>query len=153
MRTVGLCLLALCFAAAGAYYGGRGREKARDAELLASLLLSLRDGIVYTRTELPECFSSFFKERPHPSAEDFAAGRYREALARFSLPRTLREELFSFFPALGKGEAAKEEERLAPMIKKMTEYALQTGNDIKNRRKTGLTLGVCAGAVLLLLFL
>ena len=153
LRTTGLIAAAICLILAGVYLSEREKRAGRDLSLLYSLLTHLRREIGYRRTALPACFSTFFSANPHPSCEAFIAGDYARALSHFLLPQALGASLTSFFALLGRGEAREEEKRVEEMLGVIAEYQKNSAESSPGKRKVYITLGICAAAVLLLLFL
>ena len=153
LRAVGLSFLALCFVAAGVWFSEKGKKTYRDLETLCLLIDHLRNEIAYSRTELSSCFSSFFSVHAHPSSESFFKNDFEDALRAFDLPADLREEVGFFFAKLGSSAAEEEVRRCEKLLDKLEKRFEKAKAEAPGRTKTALTLGICAGAVLLLLFL
>ena len=153
LKTAGLCVLALVCVITGVYFGRKEKAVARDLMLTLDLLRHLEREISYRRADLPDCFESFFAQRSHPCADGFLRGDSKGALEALALPRAVRAELAGFFGDLGKGEAAEEQNRLRAMTDLVARASESAGKDAAQRQRAYVTLGVCAGAVLLLMFL
>lgn len=153
LKTIGLILLALSSVLAGVMLGRREKKSAEDLKLLLALMDYLKSEISYRKTALPLCFSAFFDLYPHESAPDFVRLDYPAALAHFSLSKSQNTELLSFFSALGTSTATEECLRIAQIYEKLNKTLLSREKDLPQKKRVYITLGICVGAVILLLFL
>ena len=151
LRVSGLVLLALCCVAAGGYAGAKSKRSKTDLETLYRLVAHIRREIVYERTELADCFRGFVGD--DGAAGFFISGDYDRALAGYALDRRMKNELTSFFSKLGSGFADEEEKRCDRILSLMKETLDRQNAELPGKTRVYVTLGVCAGAVLLLLFL
>ena len=153
LKTAGLILLALGTVLCGWRYGEKEKKKYRDLQFLLGLVDYIRNGILYGREELPECFESYQKIVPHNSLPFFQNGDYENALQKLYLDEKLKKTALLFFSELGKGDVEEEEARCRKLISLLTETEEKGSKELAGKVKVSRTLGICIGAVLLLLFL
>lgn len=153
LKTAGLLLLALGAVLFGWRYGEKEKKKYRDLQFLLGLVDYIRNGILYSREELPSCFESYREIVPHDSLPFFRQGDYENALQRLYLDEKLKKTVLLFFSELGKGDAEEEEARCRKLISLLTEMEEKGTKELSGKVKVSRTLGICIGAVLLLLFL
>ena len=153
LKTAGLLLLALGAVLFGWRYGEKEKKKYRDLQFLLGLVDYIRNGILYGREELPSCFESYREIVSHDSLPFFRQGDYENALQRLYLDEKLKKTVLLFFSALGKGDAEEEEARCRKLISLLTEMEEKGTKELSGKVKVSRTLGICIGAVLLLLFL
>ena len=65
----------------------------------------------------------------------------------------MKKTVLLFFSELGKGDAEEEEARCRKLISLLTEMEEKGTKELSGKVKVSRTLGICIGAVLLLLFL
>lgn len=152
IRTLGLILLALSFVAAGFYAGMKKKSALRDLSELCALIAHVRREIVWSSEELPDVFSSYFPPDA-PQRAFFRSGDYEKALAFYNLSPSDRAEALRFFCALGSGVPEEEEKRCDRILSILLPHAEQQKKELPEKRKVSVTLGICAAAILLLLFL
>ena len=152
LHAAGVVLISFCSAAGGFYFSRRSADGYNDLDLICRLIEYIERAIVCARTELPTAFEAFFQSTPHRAGRYFVCGDYRAALACLSLDKRLKGELLTFFALLGQSDAASEEKRCEKQLAALCALREKNKVDLPQKRKVALTLGVCAGAVILLLF-
>lgn len=152
LTTAGLVLLAASFVTAGFLSGRNERKKLHDLRLLCELVGHIGREIVYTRTELPKIYASFADTHAHRAIDCLIAADVRSALSALTLPKDLHDPLSSFFSELGSGDAAREEARCAKIAGLLEEARAKAEKEVPASVRSVRTLGICAAALLLLLF-
>lgn len=152
LKIAALLTAALGCILAGGFFGAKNKRALGDLETVRRLIGHIKRAIVYDRAELPYCFSSFFEDEPETSRH-FAVGDYASALSHFDLETGIKKELLMFFEKLGSGTAEEEEKRCERILDLLDSSLEKRKKELPGKMKSSLTLGICAAAVLLLLFL
>lgn len=152
-KTAGLLLLAISSVTAGFLIGGGEKKKRNDLLFLIGLLTFLKREIVYSKTELPLCYSAYNKIKSHPALDALQNGDTTKAVSLLSLPAEIKDALLLFFDLVGKGTVEEETARCGKMLETLEETEKKYGKDLPGKLRVSRTLGICIGAVILLLFL
>ncbi len=152
VKHIGLLFCASAFCLGGLFRGVYLKKIYKEVLFFRELVIYLKDQICLMHTELPQCFRDYTSAGHRVFLDECIKGSYETAVETLSVDKKFSALFLEFLNGLGSHPSKSEEEYINRFLMLLQGEAEAMATKTEGKIKSAQVLGICIGAVLLLLF-